>query len=294
MYEPYYGFAEKPFSLTPDPKYLYRSASHASALELLQYAIDRREGFVVITGDIGTGKTTLCRALLDQTDTKTLTALLRNPLASQEDLLRSLLKDLGVISKGDTRAFDRHPTKQDLIDTLHDFLLSLIPLGAHAVLIVDEAQNVPRPMLEQIRMLSNLETTKEKLLQIVLVGQLNLLPLLRSPELRQLDQRVSLRCRLKPLTAEDTSAYVAHRLAVANGSRQVVFTPDALNVVYRYSGGIPRLINMLCDRALLGGYAAQTDTIDATLVTVAAEGLDLTPAVPQRKSSFFSWFARRA
>ena len=294
MYEPYYGFAEKPFSLTPDPKYLYRSESHASALELLQYAIDRREGFAVVTGDIGTGKTTLCRALLEQTDKKTLTALLLNPFLSQEDLLRGILQDLGVISKGEERAFGRHPTKQDLINALHDFLLSLIPLGAHAVLIVDEAQNVPLPMLEQIRILSNLETTKEKLLQIVLVGQLNLLPLLRSPELRQLDQRVSIRCRLRPLNAEDTSAYIAHRLAIASGSRAVTFTPDALQVVYQYSGGIPRLINMLCDRALLGGYAAQTDCIDVNVVTIAAEGLGLTPTVPQRKSSFFRRLVRGA
>ena len=143
MYEPYYGFAEKPFSLTPDPKYLYRSESHANAFELLQYAIDRREGFVVITGDIGTGKTTLCRALLDQTDKKTFTALLLNPFLSEEDLLRAILQDLGVVSRGEERAGGRQPSKQDLINTLHDFLLSLIPLGARAVLIVDEAQNLP-------------------------------------------------------------------------------------------------------------------------------------------------------
>jgi general secretion pathway protein A len=288
MYEPYYGFAEKPFSLTPDPKYLYRSESHANAFELLQYAIDRREGFVVITGDIGTGKTTLCRALLDQTDKKTFTALLLNPFLSEEDLLRAVLQDLGVISRGEERAGGRQPSKQELINTLHDFLLSLIPLGGRAVLIVDEAQNLPLPILEQIRILSNLETDKEKLLQIILVGQLNLVPLLRSPELRQLDQRVSIRYQLKPLTDEETGAYVSHRLAIANAARSVVFTPAALKVVYRYSGGIPRLINMLCDRALLGGYSAQTTRIDEDLVTTAAEGLDLKPAVVQVKPSWFS------
>ena len=229
MYEPYYGFAEKPFSLTPDPKYLYRSESHANAFELLQYAIDRREGFVVITGDIGTGKTTLCRALLEQTDKKTFTALLLNPFLSEEDLLKAILQDLGVVSRGDERAGGRQPSKQELINTLHDFLLSLIPLGARAVLIIDEAQNLPLPILEQIRILSNLETDKEKLLQIILVGQLNLVPLLRSPELRQLDQRVSIRYQLKPLTDEETGAYVSHRLAIANGARSVVFTPAALN-----------------------------------------------------------------
>jgi general secretion pathway protein A len=289
MYEPYYGFAEKPFSLTPDPKYLYRSESHANAFELLQYAIDRREGFVVITGDIGTGKTTVCRALLEQTGKKTLTALVLNPFLSDEDLLRVILQDLGVISRGEDRAGGRQPSKQDLITALNDFLLSLIPLGAHAVLIVDEAQNLPLSILEQIRILSNLETDKEKLLQIILVGQLNLVPLLRSPELRQLDQRVSIRYQLTPLTDEETGAYVAHRLAIANPSRSVVFTPAALKVVYEYSGGIPRLINMLCDRALLGGYSAQTTRIDEPLIKVAAEGLDLTS---REKPSWLNLFRR--
>src|SRR5262245_7535630 len=138
MYEPYYGFTEKPFSLTPDPKYLYRSESHANAFELLQYAIERREGFVVITGDIGTGKTTLCRALLETTDKKTLTALLLNPFLSEEDLLRAILQDLGVVSRGEERLGGRRPSKQDLVNALYDFLLTLVPLGARVVLIVDE------------------------------------------------------------------------------------------------------------------------------------------------------------
>ena len=286
MYEPYYGFAEKPFSLTPDPKYLYRSESHANAFELLQYAIERREGFVVITGDIGTGKTTLCRALLEKTDQKTFTALLLNPFLSEEDLLKAVLQDLGVISRGEERLPQRQPSKQDLVNTLHDFLLSLVPLGARAVLIIDEAQNLPLPILEQVRILSNLETDKEKLLQIILVGQLNLLPLLRSPELRQLDQRISIRYQLKPLTEEEVGSYVAHRLAIANATRSVVFTPTALRVVHEYSGGIPRLINMLCDRALLGGYSAQTTRIDEDLVATAAEGLDLKPIARPQPSLF--------
>src|SRR5688500_16040202 len=244
MYEQYYGFVEKPFSLTPDPKYLYRSESHANAFELLQYALDRREGFVVITGDIGTGKTTLCRVLLEQTDRKTFTALLLNPFLSEEDLLKAILQDLGVVSRSEDK-LGRSPSKQDLINTLYDFLLSLIPLGARAVLIIDEAQNLPLQILEQIRILSNLETDKEKLLQIVLVGQLNLVPLLQSPDLRQLDQRVSIRYELKPLPEEEVTAYVAHRLAVANGSRTVTFTARAMALVHAYTGGIPRLINLL-------------------------------------------------
>ena len=287
MYEEYYGFTEKPFSLTPDPKYLYRSESHANAIELLQYAIDRREGFAVITGDIGTGKTTLCRALLEQTDKRTFTALLLNPFLSEEDLLKAILQDLGVLSRSDER-LTRTPSKQDLINTLYDFLLSLIPLGARAVVSIDEAQNLPLHILEQIRILSNLETDKEKLIQIILVGQLNLAPLLRSPELRQLDQRISIRYELKPLSREELNAYVAHRLAIANATRQVTFSPKALDLVHQYSGGIPRLINLVCDRALLGAYSAQTPRIDADIVAAAGAGLDLKPAEPERKS----WISR--
>jgi general secretion pathway protein A len=288
MYEQYYGFVEQPFSLTPDPKYLYRSESHANAFELLQYAIERREGFAVITGDIGTGKTTLCRALLEQTDKQTFTALLLNPFLSEEDLLKAILHDLGVLSRSDERLAGRVPTKQELINTLYDFLLSLVPLGARAVLIIDEAQNLPLSILEQIRILSNLETDKEKLLQIILVGQLNLIPLLKSPELRQLDQRVSIRYQLKPLTEEEVTAYIAHRLAVANGSRTVTFMPKAVQRVHQYSAGIPRLINLLCDRALLGAYSAQATRIDAGIVDVAAEGLDLKAAAAES----ISWFGR--
>jgi general secretion pathway protein A len=287
MYESYFGFAEKPFSLTPDPKYLYRSESHANAFELLQYALERREGFVVITGDIGTGKTTLCRVLLEQTDIRTFTALLLNPFLSEEDLLKAILQDLGVISRGDER-WGRQPSKQDLINALYDFLLSLVPLGARAVLIIDEAQNLPLPILEQIRILSNLETDKEKLLQIILVGQLNLVPLLRSPELRQLDQRVSIRYQLKPLSEEEVAAYVAHRLTIGNSTRPVTFAPRALQRVHEYSGGIPRLINLLCDRALLGAFSAQTTRVEADIVVTAAEGLDLKAPEPAR----VSWFSR--
>jgi general secretion pathway protein A len=288
MYESFYGFAEKPFSLSPDPKYLYRSESHANAFELLQYAIERREGFVVITGDIGTGKTTLCRALLDQTDPRTFTALLLNPFLSEEDLLKAILQDLGVLSRGEERLATRQPTKQELVNTLYDFLLSMVPLGARAVLIIDEAQNLPLPILEQIRILSNLETDKEKLLQIILVGQLNLMPLLRSEELRQLDQRVSIRYQLKPLNEEETGAYISHRLAIAKAARDVVFTPAAISLVYRYSGGTPRLINLLCDRALLAGANAHVARIDDALIGTAAEALDLRAVEPKR----VSWFSR--
>ena len=162
MYEDYFGFVEKPFSLTPDPKFLYKSDAHANALDLLHYAIRRREGFVVISGDIGTGKTTLCRAFLEQTERKTFTALVLNPFISEEDLLRQILVDFGVTSRDELRRGRlADVSKQDLIDTLNAFLLSLLPLRASAVLIIDEAQNLPLKTLEQIRILSNLETDKE-------------------------------------------------------------------------------------------------------------------------------------
>src|SRR5215467_9072304 len=224
MHEEYYGFSDKPFSLTPDPKYLFKSASHANAFELLQFAIRRREGFVVITGDIGTGKTTLCRAILEQVDKKTFSALVLNPFLAEEDLLRVILQEFGVVSREEIKNGRlTRVSKAELIETLNEFLLTLHRLRAQALLIIDEAQNLPLQVLEQIRILSNLETEKEKLLQIVLVGQSNLKDLLRRAELRQLDQRVSIRYDLKPLSAEETSQYVQHRLSVAGGGSAVSF-----------------------------------------------------------------------
>jgi type II secretory pathway predicted ATPase ExeA len=290
MYEDYYGFVEKPFSLTPDPKYLYKSESHGSAFELLQYSIRRREGFVVITGDIGTGKTTLCRALLEQIDRNTFSALVLNPFLSEEDLLKLILQDFGVVSREDVKSGRlAGVSKQELIDTLYDFLLSLLPLRASAVLIIDEAQNLPLPVLEQIRILSNLETDKEKLLQIVLVGQLNLNGLLRAPEMRQLDQRVSIRYELQPLTRDEVASYVSHRLSIAGGSA-VSFAPKALQVVHRLSNGIPRLINLICDRTLLAAYSNRTSRILPDTVRKAAESLDIRPMSRWRK---LGWLKRR-
>ncbi|HEV3058948.1 MAG TPA: AAA family ATPase [Vicinamibacterales bacterium] len=291
MYESYYGFVEKPFSLTPDPKYLYRSQSHGDAFDLLQYAIRRREGFVVVTGDIGTGKTTLCRAVLEQVDRATFTALVLNPFLSEEDLLKRILQDFGVVSREDAKMGRLGGvTKQELIETLYAFLLGLVPLKASAVLIIDEAQNLPLRVLEQIRILSNLETDKEKLLQIILVGQLELQTLLRSPALRQLDQRVSIRYELKPLDRDAAGSYVSHRLAVAGGSGSVAFTAKAIDRVHALSGGIPRLINLICDRALLSGFSQRTSRITPPMIEQAAESLDLRPPHPPLSG----WLTRRA
>jgi type II secretory pathway predicted ATPase ExeA len=290
MYEEYYGFTEKPFSLTPDPKFLFKSESHANAFDLLQYAIRRREGFVVITGDIGTGKTTLCRALLEKIDRNTFTALVLNPFLSEEDLLKLILQDFGVVSREDVkRGRLSNVSKQELIETIYDFLLSLLPLRASAVLIIDEAQNLPMPVLEQIRILSNLETDKDKLLQIVLVGQLNLNPLLKAPQMRQLDQRVSIRYQLRPLSRDEVAAYVSHRLTVAGASASVTFQPKALDTMHSRTQGIPRLINLVCDRALLAAYSGRTNRISADMVRQAVESLEITDDRPAR----FSWMRRK-
>lgn len=276
MYEEYYGFVQPPFNLTPDPRFLYRSASHDLALQQLLQAIKRREAFIVLTGDIGTGKTTLCRTLLEQLDRSTFTALVLNPFLSVDELLREVLLSFGVVSRealrsGRLASAGRH----ELVRTLHEFLLSLVPIGGTAALIIDEAQHLSADVLEEIRILSNLETDRQKLLQIIIVGQLNLLDVLRSAKLRQLDQRISIRCSLQPLNRDEVEAYVTHRLAVAKGSRPVTFPPAAIQLVHRVSGGVPRLINLICDRALMAGSAARTDTIDEVLVEGASRALGL-------------------
>jgi general secretion pathway protein A len=291
VYEEYFGFTEKPFSLTPDPKFLFRSESHANAFDLLQYAVRRREGFVVITGDIGTGKTTLCRALLEQIDRNTFTALVLNPFLSEQELLKLILQDFGVVSREDIKSGRlANVTKQELIETINDFLLSLLPLRASAVLVIDEAQNLPIPVLEQIRILSNLETDKDKLLQIVLVGQLNLNALLKAPEMRQLDQRVSIRYQLLPLSRDEAAAYVSHRLTIAGASASVTFQAKALDVMHRRTQGIPRLINLVCDRSLLAAFSARTNRISADIVRQAATSLEL----GEGRSSRFQWLRGRA
>jgi general secretion pathway protein A len=276
MYEDFYGFVQPPFSLTPDPRFLYRSESHDLALQQVWQAIRRKEGFIVLTGDIGTGKTTLCRTLLEQFDQTTFTALILNPFLSVEELLREVLLSFGVVSK-DAMKTGRLSTasKHELVRTLHDFLLSLVPLHGSAVLIIDEAQHLSAEVLEEIRVLSNLETNDQKLLQIVIVGQLNLLDVLQKAELRQLDQRISIRCSLKALTREEVEAYVTHRLWVARGSTGVTFTPKAFDLVHALSGGIPRMINLICDRSLMIGCEKQTSRIAEEHVAGAATQLGL-------------------
>jgi len=282
MYEDYYGFVQPPFSLTPDPRFLYRSESHDLALQQVWQAIRRKEGFIVLTGDIGTGKTTLCRTLLEQFDEATFTALILNPFLSVEELLREVLLSFGVVSKDALRS-GRLSTasKHELIRTLHDFLLSLVPLHGSAVLIIDEAQHLSTEVLEEIRVLSNLETNDQKLLQIVIVGQLNLMDILHKTELRQLDQRISIRCSLKALTREEVEAYVTHRLWVARGSTSVTFTSKAFDLMHALSAGVPRVINLICDRSLMVACQRQVSRITEDHVVGAATHLSID--VPKTK-----------
>jgi general secretion pathway protein A len=265
MYQEFYGLREKPFALTPDPQFLYMSESHRAALDSLHYGIEQREGFIVITGDIGTGKTTICRALLEKLDKNVKTAVIFNSFLTEEELLESILLDFGFPSKG--------RTKKERIDALNKLLIYLLSKGKNAVLIIDEAQNLSIPVLEQIRMLSNLETEKEKLLQIILFGQLELDQKLQSPELKQLNQRVAIRHHLQPLTRMETESYIYQRLMVAGSQGSITFSKSALNEIYQFSEGTPRLINLLCDRALLGGFVEQTYHIDKGIIEKAMDSL---------------------
>jgi general secretion pathway protein A len=277
MYQEFYGLREKPFALTPDPQFLFLSASHRTAMDALLYGIYQREGFMVLTGDIGTGKTTLCRALLEKVDPRVKTAVIFNSFLTEEELLETILQDLRLATKGRTR--------KKLIDALNKFLLSQLSHGNHVALIVDEAQNLSIPVLEQIRMLSNLETEKEKMLQIILLGQLELVKKLQSTELKQLNQRVAIRHRLLPLTRTETEGYIYQRLLVAGARGNVTFSDPALNEAYQFSKGIPRLINLLCDRALLAGFVEQTYHIKEEIIEKAKKSLLGTDENPQPVSS---------
>ena len=281
-YEPFYSLREKPFSLSADPRFLYRGSAHKPAFEQLLVGIRRREGLIVLTGRIGTGKTTLCRSVLQHLDRRTFAAFVADPFVSREDLLKTLLVDFGVISVSDlTSGRFAGASRSDLSYLLYEFLDSLAPLQAFAVLIIDEAQNLSLPLLEEIRILSELER-REKLLQVVLVGQPELRVNLKLPQMRQVDERVSVRCELKPLDAEGVVGYVSHRLLIAGGAeRTVEFTPDALAALHRGSSGVPRLINRICDRALDHAHLVGERHIDTHFVMAALDdlGLDLTEIV---------------
>lgn len=264
MYTDYFGFRELPFSIAPDPKYLYLSPQHEEALAHLLYGASEQGGFVLLTGEVGTGKTTVVRSLLHRLRSRddVRLAFVINPRQSVKELLQSICDEFRIEWQS------KHRSK-DLIDLINRRLLEHHAKGCQSLLIIDEAQNLSIEVLEQLRLLTNLETDSKKLLQLVLVGQPELLDLLDRNELRQLNQRVTARYHLKALSAQEVSAYLEHRLQVAGG-RHFLFTRAALKQIYRYSGGVPRLINVICDRVLLGLYAGGMAHASAGMVRKAA------------------------
>jgi len=264
MYLAFFGLNEKPFSITPDPRYLYLSERHAEALAHLLYGINEAGGFVQLTGEVGTGKTTIVRSLLAQAPKHAEIALILNPRMTAPEFLLTICEELGIgVPDSATQSL------KDLVDILSQYLLRAHAAGRRVVLVVDEAQNLAPEVLEQVRLLTNLETNTQKLLQIILIGQPELRELLARNELRQLAQRITGRYHLSPLSAEETTAYVRHRLRVA-GATADIFNRFALEEIYRLSDGVPRVINVICDRALLGGYSLDRHRITGPLVRNAA------------------------
>jgi len=262
MYTAFYGLREKPFALSPDPRFLYLAGSHREALAHLLYGIEEGEGFISVTGEVGTGKTTLCRTLLERLDGDLELAFLFNPSRTALELLQSICAEFDLPAEGLTR--------RSLMTQLDAFLVEQKKQGRRVLLIIDEAQTLTENTLEQVRLLSNLETSREKLIQILLLGQPELDRKLDERGLRQLRQRISVRWKLEPLSPTETRAYVRHRLSVAAGEPKDLFSESALREVHRRTGGIPRLVNQLCDRALLAGYAARAAQIRPALVRAAA------------------------
>ena len=269
MYQKHFGLTRLPFNVTPDPSFLYLSRGHREALAQLVYGIQARKGFVVLTGEVGTGKTTLIHALLQELNGNTQTALIFNTILNQSDLLRTLCEDYGLLTADDARR-DIH----DYLTMLNRFFLESYRKGDNCAVIIDEAQNLSAEVLESVRLLSNFETSRDKLLQILMVGQPELGTRLNSPDLRQLKQRVALRHHLRPLSLAECSEYVARRLEIAGGTPEV-FTPRALEMVFRYAGGTPRLVNILCDNGLVTAYALDKKRVEDTMIREVAEDLNL-------------------
>jgi general secretion pathway protein A len=266
MYLQFYGLRDIPFSLTPDPRFLYFTASHREVMANLHYGIQHGKGLIVATGEVGTGKTTVLRSIISRLDRSVLSSYIFNPGLTVPELYQHLAADFGL---------GPYTTKSEMMIKLGKMLMMRHSRGMRTILIVDEAQGMSRDLLEEVRLLLNFETYTEKQLQIILVGQPELRNLLNSPDLRQLKQRISLRCEIKPLKADEVAGYIRTRLKVAGAMRPDFFTTDAIGLIYRASEGIPRLVNNICDNALLNGFATNTKTITADIISEVVESLDL-------------------
>ncbi|MFH1457714.1 MAG: AAA family ATPase [Candidatus Omnitrophota bacterium] len=265
MYCKFYGLKERPFNVTSDPGFFFLSRKHKEALSHLLYGVSQRKGIIAVTGEIGTGKTTLCRFFLNQVNPNVRTAFILNPHFSELQLLEAIVRDFGITPK--------NKSKLGIVSDLNRFLLSESQLGNNIVLIVDEAQNLKPGQLEQIRLLSNLETEKDKLLQVVLVGQPELNQRLNLYDLRQLRQRIMVRFHITPLERDEVKSYINHRLKIAACDKRLEFTDEAIIQISHFTSGVPRVINMLCDRALLAGFVAGTYCIDLNIVRKCVEEL---------------------
>ena len=267
MYQSFYGLTEMPFNITPDPKFLYLSPTHQDALQHLMYGVTEKKGFIVLVGEVGCGKTTLCRRFLNELDTERYdTALIVNPRVNEKQMLKAILTELGE--------FNHAHSQVDLVAQINEVLLQRIHAGRNIVLIIDEAQNLSFEVLEQVRLLSNLETDKQKLLQIVLMGQPELKTVLAREELRQLRQRILVHYELRTLTRGDVSHYIQHRLTLAGSMGRPRFTPWAIRAIHRRSKGIPRIVNNLCDKSLLAAFIRESDEVTYWDARRAAKDLD--------------------
>ena len=266
MYLEYYGLTEPPFDITPNPRFLFYGAKHREAFNHLLYGIRERKGFVQMTGEVGAGKTTLCRAMLEQLDRHYATALILNPVMSADELVKAIGLEFGLPVHGLDRL--------DTLSVINNFLLHQVEHGKETVLIIDEAQDLTDDLLEQVRLLSNLETDNRKLLQIVLMGQPELRDRLNSPSLRQLRQRITVRYHLAPLSQSEINQYIQHRLQVSGAKGTPHFTRPALWRIHHYSGGIPRLVNAVCDKALLAGFVNHIEQLDYRVIGAAIRELE--------------------
>lgn len=272
MYLDFYELKEFPFNVTSDPAFLYLSNSHKEALDHLVYGIEQKKGFIEVTGEIGSGKTTLCKALLSRIETNSKSAFIFNSSLQETQLLEAILNDFGITA--------RRRSKVDFLSALNSFLLEQLYSGVNTVLLIDEAQNLKPSTLETIRMLSNMETNKEKLLQIILVGQPQLRDKLDLPSLSQLRQRISVRFRITPLNKFEVGQYIDHRLRIAGSPGDIIFPPKAVDQISRYSGGIPRVINLICDKSLLLGFVLQTKFMEMEIIEKSIRESGIKISVP--------------